>query len=180
MISIFTHIRQQFFPPQVPMPPRLPDSELAKYPKATFASGCFWGTEHMFAKHFKDDQLLTHDVGYIGGNKSNPSYRQVCSGYTGHAEALQVHFDPAKVSFKELCDFHFRMHDPTTVDQQGGDRGSQYRSAIFYHDEEQKKVAEQSKLEAEQKYWSKHGNRKIVTQIHPAGEFYTAEAYHQR
>lgn len=183
MTSVLYQLRNTLLRPAhtVSMSTKLSASELAKYPTATFANGCFWGTEHMFVKHFgKDNTLLSHDVGYIGGDKANPSYREVCTGDTGHAEAVQLVFDPAKVSYKELVDFNFRMHDPTTLNSQGPDRGTQYRSAIFYHDEEQKKIAQQSLEEAEAKYWSKHGNRKIVTQIVPAGQWYTAEEYHQK
>lgn len=115
----------------------------------TGASGCFWGTEHIFRKHYADKGLLDAKVGYIGGKDSskNPSYEEVCTGRTGHAEAVQIKFDPAKVSYGELVEFLYRTHDPTTKDRQGNDRGTQYRSAIFPHNEEQleeaKKVTQQ-------------------------------------
>src|ERR1700722_3559227 len=141
---------------------------------ATFAAGCFWGVEAAFAKV---DGVLETQVGYTGGQKSEPTYEEVCTDRTGHAEAVQVTFDPAKVSYAELLDVFWSAHDPTTVDRQGPDVGSQYRSAIFYHNAEQEKIAEASLKEVDQ---SKVFRRKIVTQIVPAEKFYTAEEYHQK
>jgi peptide methionine sulfoxide reductase msrA/msrB len=141
---------------------------------ATFAAGCFWGVEAAFAKV---DGVLETQVGYTGGQKLEPTYEEVCTDRTGHAEAVQVTFDPAKVSFAELLDVFWSAHDPTTVDRQGPDVGSQYRSAIFFHNAEQEKIAEALVKEVDQ---SKVFRRKIVTQIVPAEKFYTAEEYHQK
>ncbi|KAF2669007.1 methionine sulfoxide reductase A [Microthyrium microscopicum] len=146
-------------------------------PLATFAAGCFWGVEHLFRKHYANKGLIDARVGYIGGDTSNPSYRAVCSGRTGHAEALQVHYDADKVSYRELLEFFFKMHDPTTPDRQGPDTGSQYRSAVFTHSEEQKKIAQEVKDKVAKEWWTKG---KVVTEIIPAGEWYDAEAYHQK
>lgn len=144
----------------------------------TVAAGCFWGVEHMF-RHTLDHQgaVLDARVGYIGGASSNPSYGAVCSGRTGHAEALQVHYDPAKLSYRQLIEFFYRMHDPTTQNRQGPDMGTQYRSAIFFHNDEQEKVAKEvtKKVQAE---WWKDG--KVVTEVLPAGQWWDAEDYHQR
>lgn len=143
----------------------------------TVAAGCFWGVEHMYRKDFGNGKgLIDARVGYIGGNTNSPSYRSVCSGSTGHAEALQVHFDPEKVSYRDLLEYFYRMHDPTTLNSQGPDRGSQYRSGIFYHDEEQKKTAEDVTAKAQEQWYKGH---KIETQILPAGKWWDAEAYHQ-
>lgn len=116
-------------------------------------------------------------VGYIGGNTSNPSYRAVCSGRTGHAEALQVIYDPEKLSYRQLLEFLYRMHDPTTANRQGPDVGTQYRSAIFYHDADQEKTA-RDVTERVQKEWWKQG--KVSTEILPAGQWWDAEDYHQK
>jgi methionine-S-sulfoxide reductase len=140
--------------------------------KATFAAGCFWGVETAFRKikGVKEAQ-----VGYTGGTVKNPTYEQVCSHNTGHAEAIEVLFDPSVVSYEKLLDFFWKMHDPTTYHRQGPDVGSQYRSAIFTHSPAQAEAARKSK-EAHQKSFSKP----IVTEIVPAGPFYRAEEYHQR
>lgn len=143
--------------------------------KATVAAGCFWGVEHMYRKAFKGKGLYDARVGYIGGNAAHPSYRAVCGGDTGHAEALQVIYDPTQVTYRQLLEFFYKMHDPTTADRQGPDRGTQYRSGIFYHDEEQKTIAEQVTRQVNEKWW----NGKVVTQILPAGEWWDAETYHQ-
>jgi len=145
--------------------------------KATVAAGCFWGVEHLYRRHFTNKGLYDARVGYMGGDTKNPSYRSVCSGRTGHAEALQLIYDPSKLSYRELLEFFYKMHDPTTLNRQGPDVGTQYRSAIFYHDEEQKSVA-QEVTEKVQKQWWKNG--KIETQVLPAGEWWDAEDYHQR
>ncbi len=141
---------------------------------ATFAAGCFWGVEAAFGKV---DGVLETQVGYTGGKKEDPTYKEVCTDRTGHAEAVQVTFDPEKVSFAELLDVFWSAHDPTTVDRQGPDVGSQYRSAIFVHDAEQERIARASLDEVNQ---SGVFRRKIVTQIVPAGKFYSAEEYHQK
>jgi len=142
--------------------------------KATFAAGCFWGVEDAF----RQVQGVTSTmVGYIGGAKANPTYKDVCAGDTGHAEAVELEFDPQKVSYRELLAAFFQAHDPTQLNRQGPDFGTQYRSAIFYHDAEQEAEARAAKAALE-----KAGifERPIVTQIAPAGEFYRAEEYHQK
>ncbi|RFU32746.1 hypothetical protein B7463_g3607, partial [Scytalidium lignicola] len=144
--------------------------------KATVAAGCFWGVEHIYRKHFDGKGLYDARVGYIGGDTKNPSYRSVCTGTTGHAEALQVFYDPQRITYRELIEFLYRIHDPTTLNQQGPDIGTQYRSGIFYHDEEQKKIAEEVTKQANEKWWK----GKIATQILPAGEWWDAEDYHQK
>lgn len=145
--------------------------------KCVVAAGCFWGVEHMYRQQFGGKGLLDARVGYIGGDTANPSYRSVCSGRTGHAEALQVFFDPEQVTYRQLVEFFYKMHDPTTVNRQGPDVGSQYRSAVFYYDNEQKETA-QKVTEQVQKHWWREG--KIATQILPAGDWWDAEDYHQR
>ena len=145
-----------------------------KTDQATFAAGCFWGVEAMFAKV---DGVTQTQVGYTGGRTAVPSYEDVCNDDTGHAEAVLVTFDPAKVSYAELLDVFWSSHDPTTVDRQGPDVGSQYRSAIFFHNAEQERVARASVQEVEK---SGVFAGKIVTQIVPAGTFYPAEEYHQK
>ncbi|KAF2404090.1 methionine sulfoxide reductase A [Trichodelitschia bisporula] len=143
--------------------------------KATIAAGCFWGVEHMFRKAFAGHGLLDAKVGYIGGDSSNPSYRAVCTGRTGHAEALQVVFDPEQVSYRQLLEFFYKMHDPTTANRQGPDVGSQYRSAIFFHDAEQERVAKDVTEKVKKEWWTKG----ISTDIVPAGQWWDAETYHQ-
>ncbi|KAF7934350.1 hypothetical protein BELL_0245g00110 [Botrytis elliptica] len=144
--------------------------------KCTIAAGCFWGVEHMYRKEFSGKGLYDARVGYIGGDTENPSYRAVCSGSTGHAEALQIHYDPAQITYRQLITYFYRMHDPTTSNQQGPDRGSQYRSGIFYHNEEQEKEAREITKQVNEKWW-KGG---VVTEILKAGEWWDAEAYHQK
>ncbi|KAH8596693.1 peptide methionine sulfoxide reductase [Bisporella sp. PMI_857] len=144
--------------------------------KATIAAGCFWGVEHMYRKEFGGKGLYDARVGYIGGDAKNPSYRAVCAGNTGHAEALQVTYDPNKITYRQLLEFLYRMHDPTTVNSQGPDRGPQYRSGIFYHNDEQKSIAEEVTQLVNEKWWK----GKVVTEILPAGEWWDAEAYHQK
>ena len=141
---------------------------------ATFAAGCFWGVEEAFREI---PGVIATTVGYTGGTLKNPTYQDVCSGRTGHAEALEVEFDPARVSYMELLAMFWKSHDPTTMNRQGPDVGSQYRSAIFYHDAEQEKEARESKAILEKE---KIFKRPIVTEITPATEFYRAEDYHQR
>nr|XP_019043867.1 peptide-methionine (S)-S-oxide reductase [Kwoniella bestiolae CBS 10118]OCF22797.1 peptide-methionine (S)-S-oxide reductase [Kwoniella bestiolae CBS 10118] len=143
---------------------------------ATFASGCFWGTEHLFSKHYGHLPQFKAISGYTGGQAENPSYRQVCSGTTGHAEAVQLSYQTGSVSYAELVEFFYRTHDPTTVDRQGPDRGSQYRSAIFFHSPEQEELAKKVTEEVQEKYLK---GKPIVTQITKAGKWYPAEDYHQ-
>ncbi|CAK7244235.1 MAG: Peptide methionine sulfoxide reductase [Sporothrix thermara] len=143
--------------------------------KATVAAGCFWGVEHEYRKHFAGKGLYDARVGYIGGDTASPSYRAVCSGATGHAEATQITFDPAQLSYRQLLEFFYKMHDPTTKNQQGNDRGSQYRSGIFFHDAEQEKVAREVTEQANAQWWK----GKIVTEILPAKQWWDAEDYHQ-
>ncbi len=145
----------------------------SKTEKATFAGGCFWHVEEAF-REVKG--VIETKVGYTGGNTEDPSYEDVCSHTTGHAEAIEVTFDPKAVSYEELLDVFWRMHDPTQVNRQGPDVGDSYRSAIFYHGEKQKDAAEKSK----QKLQKKLGSKKIATQIAPAKTFYHAEEYHQK
>ena len=143
------------------------------YKTATFAGGCFWCVESDFEKV---DGVIEAISGYTGGDEPDPTYKQVSAGATGHTEAVQVHYDPDKITYKELLDVFWRHVDPTDAGGQFVDRGSQYRPAIFYHDEEQKRMAEESKLELEK---SGRFNKPITTEIVPLGEFYTAEEYHQ-
>ena len=142
--------------------------------KATFAAGCFWGVESAFRTV---DGVIDAQVGYIGGKIEHPTYKQVCSGRTGHAESVEITFDPAKVSYDRLVQLFFKVHDPTQVNRQGPDFGTQYRSAIFYHSHVQKVVAEAAKasLDASRKW-----RKPIATEIAPATPFYRAEEYHQR
>ncbi|KAI8147849.1 hypothetical protein BJV82DRAFT_593596 [Fennellomyces sp. T-0311] len=143
--------------------------------RATFAAGCFWGVEHLYKKHFGADGVTTK-VGYTGGNADDPNYRQVCTGSTNHAEAVELTFDPKRVSYATLVEFFYKMHDPTTVNAQGPDVGTQYRSAIFYHTPEQKEIAEKVTEEVQAKHFQ---GKKIVTEFIPAGKFWDAEEYHQ-
>jgi len=142
--------------------------------RATFAAGCFWGVESRF-REIKG--VLDVTVGYTGGTARAPTYEQVCSGRTGHAESALVEFDPSVVTYDQLLETFWEMHDPTTKDRQGPDFGSQYRSVIFYHTPEQRELASVSKerLEKSGKYF-----RPIVTEIVPVQTFYPAEEYHQR
>ncbi len=140
---------------------------------ATFAAGCFWGVEASFAKL---KGVIDVTVGYSGGETHNPTYREVCSGRTGHAEAVRIEYNRSQISYAELVDHFWNMHDPTTPNRQGVDRGTQYRSVIFYHSEEQKRAALASKAD-----YDRRGvfAEKIVTEIVPAREYYKAEEYHQ-
>ncbi len=139
---------------------------------ATFAAGCFWGVEAAFRQI---PGVLEVTSGYTGGHAAQPTYREVCTGRTGHAEAVQVTYDPQQVSYETLLDAFWKIHDPTTPNRQGPDVGTQYRSAIFTHDAEQQRLAQASRAREQ-------SNRKapIVTEITAAGEFYPAEEYHQR
>jgi peptide-methionine (S)-S-oxide reductase len=140
---------------------------------ATFANGCFWCTEAVFQRVEGVEKVVS---GYIGGSVKNPSYREVCTGLTGHAEALQITYNPAKISFDELLEIFWQTHDPTTLNRQGNDVGTQYRSGVFYHNENQKKLAEsyKKKLDAAGAF-----DKPIVTEITAASVFYPAEDYHQ-
>lgn len=142
--------------------------------KATFGAGCFWGVEETF-RNLKGVKETT--VGFMGGKTSNPSYEQVCSGLTGHAEVVHITYDPNQISYKDLLEVFWNCHNPMTLNRQGPDEGTQYRSVIFYHHEAQKKIAEDSKtlLQKSGKF-----SRPIVTKIVSATPFYRAEEYHQQ
>jgi len=142
--------------------------------KATFAAGCFWGVEATFRQI---PGVTGTRVGYAGGETANPTYKDVCTDGTGHAEAVEVDYDPAKVSYEQLLDVFWENHDPTQLNRQGPDFGSQYRSAIFYYSPEQEQLAKSSKQRLEK---SGQFSRPIVTQIVPAATFYEAEDYHQQ
>jgi peptide-methionine (S)-S-oxide reductase len=142
--------------------------------KATFAAGCFWGVEATFRQL---PGVTATAVGYIGGATPNPTYEQVCTDRTGHAEAVEVDYDPARISYDDLLQVFWQNHDPTQLNRQGPDYGSQYRSAIFYHTPEQQLAAEASKQALAE---SRRFSRPIVTQIVPAQTFYRAEEYHQQ
>ncbi|KAG7562114.1 hypothetical protein FFLO_02493 [Filobasidium floriforme] len=143
---------------------------------AVFANGCFWGTEHLFKVYYGDLPKFSAVSGYTGGHATNPTYREVCSGNTGHAESVKVTWQTGSVGYGELVEFFFRTHDPTTVDRQGPDRGSQYRSALFYTTPEQKEIAEKVTAEVQEKHLK---GRTIVTQLAPLGKWHDAEGYHQ-
>ena len=138
---------------------------------ATFGAGCFWCVEAVFETL---EGVHAVESGYMGGDMKDPTYREVCFGRTGHAEVTRISFDPEVISFKKLVDWLWRSHDPTTLNRQGADVGTQYRSAIFYHSEAQRDIAEASKQAAQQ-----HFDNPIVTEITPASKFYIAEDYHQ-
>jgi peptide-methionine (S)-S-oxide reductase len=142
--------------------------------KATFGAGCFWGVEVAFRQV---RGVTEATAGYLGGTLANPTYEDVCTGRTGHAEVVEVTYDPEKVSYEDLLNVFWSSHDPTTLNRQGPDRGTQYRSAIFYHSEAQKQAAVGSKDR-----WNNSGrfSGPIVTEITPASTFYRAEEYHQR
>lgn len=149
-------------------------SEPLKTETATFANGCFWCTEAIFEEL---DGVISATSGYTGGQTENPTYKQVCTGETGHAEALQIVYDPAKISFDELLEVFWKTHDPTTLNRQGADAGTQYRSGIFYHNEAQKQEAEKYKAALDK---SGAFDKPIVTEITPFTKFYPAEDYHQQ
>ena len=144
---------------------------MADFELATFGGGCFWCVEAVFERL---DGVQSVVAGYAGGTTLNPTYKQVCSGTTGHAEVAQISFDPAKISYRQLVDLFWDAHDPTTMNRQGADVGTQYRSVIFYHNEDQKLIAELSKQEAQKNF-----TQAIVTEIQPLTKFYPAENYHQ-
>ena len=144
-----------------------------KLAKATFGAGCFWCVEAVFAELKGVHAAVS---GYEGGHVENPSYRAVCTGNTGHAEVVEITYDPAEISFAELLEVFWQTHDPTTLNQQGADRGTQYRSAVFYHSDEQRQEAEAYKMKLNK---SGAWDNPIVTEIVPASTFYAAENYHQ-
>lgn len=161
-------------------------SKSAKTEMATFAAGCFWGVEELYRVL---PGVLSTRVGYTGGTVPKASYEDVCTGSTGHAEAVEITYDPTKVSFDQLLQLFWENHDPTTMNRQGPDLGTQYRSAIFYHSDAQKKTAEASKREMQAALDTASSNsllnkitgkRKVVTQILPAATFWPAEEYHQQ
>lgn len=141
------------------------------FAKATFGAGCFWCVEAVFERL---DGVQSVVSGYAGGTKEHPTYEEVCSGRIGHAEVAQITFDPAKISYDQLLGLFWKSHDPTTLNRQGADVGTQYRSVIFYHNEQQKTAAEQSKKQAQSMFADP-----IVTEIQPLTTFYEAENYHQ-
>lgn len=140
--------------------------------KAAFALGCFWHAQEEFDK-FKG--IVKTEVGYAGGHKDNPTYYEVSSGTTGHAETIEIEYNEDEISYEKLLEVFWKIHDPTTLNRQGADVGTQYRSIIFYYDEEQKREAEKSLEEKQKKF-----NRKIVTEIKPMEKFWRAEEYHQK
>jgi peptide-methionine (S)-S-oxide reductase len=142
--------------------------------KATFGAGCFWGVEEAFRNL---PGVVNTTVGYTGGTTEKPTYEQVCTNITGHAEAVQVEYDPAKISFDDLLNAFWQIHDPTQLNRQGPDFGKQYRSAIFFHTPEQERAATASRERLEQ---SGQYKRPVVTEIAPAAAFYPAEEYHQQ
>jgi peptide-methionine (S)-S-oxide reductase len=142
--------------------------------KATFAAGCFWGVEATFRQM---PGVISTRVGYTGGNTANPTYKQVCTDTTGHAEAVEIDYDPAKLSYDKLLDVFWENHDPTQLNRQGPDWGKQYRSAIFFHTPEQEAAAKASKQQLEN---SHRFSKPVVTQIVPAVTFFEAEDYHQQ
>jgi len=139
--------------------------------KATFGGGCFWCVEAVYERLPGVQSVLS---GYAGGSKANPTYEEVCTGKTGHAEVAQITYDPMKTTYEQLLEIFWQAHDPTTLNRQGADAGTQYRSVIFYHDEKQRVAAEKSKTEAQKTF-----DDPIVTEIQPLKEFYPAENYHQ-
>ena len=140
--------------------------------RATFGAGCFWGIEEAF---LKVEGVVDATSGYTGGHTRDPGYGDVCSGATGHAEVVEVEYDPQKVSYEDLLEVFWRSHDPTQLNRQGWDVGTQYRSAIFFHTPDQQAAANASKQKAQERF-----KKPIVTEITPASEFYRAEEYHQR
>ena len=142
-----------------------------KLETATFGEGCFWCSESIFKRI---EGVKSVQSGYSGGKVEDPSYEEVCTGNTGHAEAIQISFDPKIISYQQILEIFWKSHDPTTLNRQGSDVGSQYRSVIFYHDEKQRKIAEDSKKKAQKQF-----SRPIVTAIEPFKNFFKAENYHQ-
>lgn len=145
--------------------------EMAQLEQATLGAGCFWCVEAVFERL---DGVKSVEAGYAGGTKANPTYEEVCTGTTGHAEVARITFDPSKISYETILEWFWKSHDPTTLNRQGADVGTQYRSVIFYHNDQQKAIAEQSKRKAQAMF-----NDPIVTEIQPLKAFYVAENYHQ-
>ncbi|KAI1177304.1 peptide methionine sulfoxide reductase MsrA [Nemania sp. FL0916] len=143
--------------------------------KATVGAGCFWGVEHLYRKHFGDKGLYDARVGYTGGDVENPTYKQVCRQNTGHNEALLIYYDPSRITYRQLLEFFYRMHDPTTLNRQGPDAGPNYRSGIYFHNAEQEKIAKEVTQQANDQWYK----GRIVTEIVPAGPWWDAEEYHQ-
>ena len=158
------------------MPFQQAGAEEIKMPsqKATFAAGCFWGVEKFF---LEAKGVLSTQVGYTGGKTKNPSYEAVCSGLSGHAEAIEIVYDPSQISYEDLVELFFTHHNPTTLNRQGNDVGTQYRSSIFYHNEAQKEAGRKA-IEALNK--AAIFKSPVITQLEPAAEFYRAEEYHQK
>jgi peptide-methionine (S)-S-oxide reductase len=152
---------------------RMTTNQSVKLEKATFGTGCFWCTEALYESL---DGVIDAVSGYEGGQKADPTYKEVCTGTTGHAECVEVTYDPSKITYQELLEAFFRSHDPTTLNRQGADVGTQYRSVVFYHNDEQKQLAQTAKDELNKV--GAYANP-IVTEISPATTFYEAEAYHQ-
>ncbi|HXG37513.1 MAG TPA: peptide-methionine (S)-S-oxide reductase MsrA [Bacteroidota bacterium] len=144
---------------------------MAQLEQATLGAGCFWCVEAVFERL---DGVKSVEAGYAGGTKANPTYEEVCTGTTGHAEVARITFDPSKISYETILEWFWKSHDPTTLNRQGADVGTQYRSVIFYHNDQQKAIAEQSKRKAQAMF-----NDPIVTEIQPLKAFYVAENYHQ-
>ncbi len=155
----------------MPEPKPAPAADPAKTKFATFGAGCFWCVEAVLEQL---DGVLDVRSGYMGGRGAKPTYEQVCSGVTGHAEVVQVSFDPARISYDTLLDWFWKAHDPTTLNRQGNDVGTQYRSVVFFHTDEQRRAAEASRAKAQKGF-----TRPIVTEIVAASTFWEAEAYHQ-
>ena len=145
---------------------------MAKSEIATLGGGCFWCVEAVFQRI---DGVISVKPGYAGGNVKNPSYKQICTGNTGHAEVAKIEFDPSKITYSQILNVFWQSHDPTTLNRQGNDVGTQYRSVIFFHNESQEKIAKQSKIDADKSgYW----DNKIVTEITLLNNYYDAEDYH--
>lgn len=155
-------------------PTTQPATQPSNREAATFAAGCFWGVESTFQRV---PGVVSTKVGYTGGHRVNPTYKEVCTDRTGHAEAIEIQFDPSKVSYQQLLEVFFENHDPTTRNRQGPDVGSQYRSAVFFHNPEQEKLA---RAEIEKRNKSGDYVHRLVTQVVPSATFYAAEEYHQR
>ncbi len=156
-----------------PTPPAMsPAPDPFTLRKATFGAGCFWGVEHVYRQL---PGVVDAVSGYAGGATDHPTYRQICTGETGHAEVVEVTYDPSRITYARLAEVFFKMHDPTTLNRQGPDVGTQYRSVIFVHDETQRAEAERARVAAQPRF-----TRPIVTTIEPAPTFWRAEEYHQR
>lgn len=157
--------------PESRTPAMSPAPDPSTLRKATFGAGCFWGVEHVYQQL---PGVVDAVSGYAGGKSENPTYRQICTGETGHAEVVEVTYDPARITYARLAEVFFKMHDPTTLNRQGPDVGTQYRSVIFHHDDAQRAEAERARAAAQPRF-----SRPIVTTIEPAPAFWRAEEYHQ-